>query len=166
MNNIFKIKLKEYVVHLLPTLLRKSRMVTWLLCQIKPLEDLHKQFLRLRRESIYKIEHTPQVYSMVHVFNDAFDRWERRIRIEDGVYKQPVYFYEPTEAKPVHFYEAAENKGVYFLEPEELKVFDVDFIIRLPTDLKLTDAEMIRLRALCDFYRSPDKTYEIKYTDE
>lgn len=166
MDKVFKIKLNEYIVHLLPIALRKTRMVHWLLCQIKPLQNLHTRFMNLRADAIYKIDHTPQVYSMVNVFNDAFDVGLRRIRIVDGIYKSPVYFFEPEETAPVHFYEPEEDNAVYFYEPEELKLLDVDFIVLLPFGLNLTDSEMIRLRALCDFYRSPDKTYEIRYTDE
>lgn len=166
MDKVFNIKLNEYVVHLLPTVLRKTRMVHWLLCQIKPLQELHTKFMALRADATYKIEHTPQVYSMVNVLNDAFDLGQRRIRIVDGVYKSPVYFYEPEETSPVHFYEPEEENFVYFYEPEELELLDVDFIVLLPQGLSLTDSEMIRLRALVDFYRSPDKTYEIRYNDE
>lgn len=166
MDNVFNIKLNEYILHLLPINLRKTRMVHWLLCQIKPLQDIYGKFKTLRAESIYKIEHTPQVYSMVNVFNDAFDLAQRRIRIVDGIYKSPVYFFEPEETAPVHFYEPEEDNAVYFYEPDELILLDVDFIILLPFGLNLTPSEMIRLKALCDFYRSPDKTYEIRYSNE
>lgn len=164
--NVFNINIDKYIVHLLPTKLRQPRIIHWLLCLIKPVKDLYNQFFQYRLNAIYKIEHTPQSYSMVNVFNDAFDFASRRIRIVDGIYKAPVYFYEPEETNPVHFYEPIENNPVYFYEPEELENFDVDFIILLPFGLNLPPAEMIRLRALCDFYRSPDKTYLIQYTNE
>lgn len=163
MDNFFNINISQLVVHWLPVDLRKSWAVHWLQCLAKPFKDIYASFFLFRTNTNYKLDHNMQVYSMVNVFNDKFDNALRRIRIVDGIYKSPVYFYEPEENNPVHFYEAEENNPVIFYEPNELELLDVDFIIMLPLGLNLTDAEMIRLRAECDFYRSPDKTYEIRY---
>lgn len=161
MANYFIINFGEWIIQILPIKLRKTRMTAWLLAQIKPIETLYAQFLRFRNESIYKIDHTPQVFSMVNVLNDNFDIALRRIRIIDGEYKSPTYFYEPQEDNSVHFYEPTESSPIHFYEPQELLLLGVDFVVILPQNLGITFSEMTRLRALIDFYRLPDKTYEI-----
>ena len=72
-----------------------------------------------------------------------------------------VRFYQPEETKPVHFYE--EEPPVYFYEPGELENLDVDFVVVIPLALSLSEASIIRLRSLIDFYRLPDKTYTLRY---
>lgn len=164
MINFFNININEFVAHLLPVNLRKTRLVHWLLCLSFPFKNIYTLFTGFRNTTNYKLDHTMQVYSMVNVFNDKFDQSLRRIRIVDGIYKSPVYFFEPEENAPVHFYEA--TPAVIFYEPEELALLDVDFVILLPFGFVLSAAEEIRMRAECDYYRSPDKTYEIRIDNE
>lgn len=159
--NIYNVSLPRLVVHLLPIPLRKQGMASWLFTLTAPYKELLAWFKIFRRDSSYKILHTPQVYSMENVLNDAFDRQLRRIYIVDGLYKSAVYFYEPEENKLVHFFEIA--PPVYFYEPEELEKLDVDFVVVLPQGMQLSEAETIRLKSLVDFYRLPDKTYTIRY---
>lgn len=159
--NIYNISLPRLVLLLLPLPYRKQSWVSWLLALIAPFKELNVLFKIFRKDSSYKILHTPQVYSMENVLNDAFDPTLRRIYIVDGIYKAPVYFYEPDENKPVHFFEI--EPAVYFYEPGELEHLDVDFVVVLPLGMNLTDSEMIRLKALIDYYRLPDKTYTIRY---
>lgn len=161
--NIFNWSLPRLVVNFLVIEERKIKTVQWLFALIAPYKEMNSLFKIFRRAALYKIEHTPQVYSMENVLNDTFDSILNRIYITDGLYKSAVYFYEPDENKPVHFYEPAENNAVYFYEPDELQKLDVDFVVVLPNDMSLSDAEMIRLKSLVDYYRLPDKTYTIRY---
>jgi hypothetical protein len=159
--NIYNVSLPRFVTLLLPLSLRKTAMVSWLFALITPYKELLAWFKIFRRDSSYKILHTPQVYSMENVLNDGFDPSLRRIYIVDGLYKSAVYFYEPDENSPVHFFEI--NPQVYFYEPEELEKLDVDFVVVLPLGMNLPASEMIRLKSLVDFYRLPDKTYTVRY---
>jgi len=159
--NIYNLSLARLVVLLLPLALRKQQTVSWLFALITPYKDLNTLFKIFRKDSLYKIQHTPQVYSMENVLNDAFDPQLRRIYITDGLYKSAVYFYEPDENKPVHFFEI--EPPVYFYEADELNHLDVDFVVVLPSEMSLTEAEIFRLKSLVDYYRLPDKTYTIRY---
>ena len=159
--NIYNISLPRFVTLTIQILLRKPKMLSWFFSLTAPYKELLTWFKIFRNDSSYKILHTPQVYSMENVLNDKFDPSLRRIYIVDGLYKSAVYFYEPEENKPVHFFEI--DPPVYFYEPGELEHLDVDFVVVLPLGMNLTDAEMIRLKALIDFYRLPDKTYTIRY---
>jgi len=159
-SKVYDIDFEKLVIHFLPVGLRKSKMIAWLRSLVKPVSNIHRQFVNYRRDAIYKIEHTPQVYSMENVLNDAFDVQLRRIRIGDGAYRDGVYFYNPNENKPVLFYNPEENSPVHFYDGAQLFSLDTDFVVSVP--FELSDAQEIRMRSLIDFYRLPDKTYNIQ----
>lgn len=159
-SNVYNIDFNRLVVHFLPMELRQSKMIAWLRCLMKPVANLHTQFVNYRRGAIYKIDHTPQVFSLENVLNDAFDVQLRRIYIDDGAYRDGVYFYNPEEQKPVPFYDPIENAPVHFYAGSQLQSLDMDFVVTVP--FSLTEAQEIRMRSLIDFYRLPDKTYKIE----
>lgn len=161
--NIFNIDFYRLVANYLPIRKRTAEFMHWLFCLIEPVIRLHEQFMRFRDRTNYKLAHTPQVFSIENVLNDSFDRVQRRIFIEDGIYTFPVYFYDRAENKPVRFNDRAENDPIRFYDRSTLGQLGVDFTIVLPNGLNLSNAEMIRLKTLVDFYRLPDKTYTVTY---
>ena len=172
-DKIYTLDWKALGVHLLPIDLRKPKMAGWIQCLLKPIANLHTQFINFRRITVYKIDHTSQVFSLEKVLNDAFDQQERRIYIVDGVYRSALYFYNPDENEPIHFYNQEEDNAQYFYNPSELQNLDVDFVVVLPQSFgrdasrravsNEINAQELRIRALVDFYRLPDKTYEFTY---
>lgn len=162
-DNIFNIDWKKFIILMLPIGLRKPKRLYWLFSLIVPFRDIYNSFLQYRDKAIYKITHTPQVYSIENVLNDAFDNQERRIFIRDGIYRFPVYFYDRADDKPVRFYDRADDQPVYFYDRATLENIDVDFVVVLPLGLTLIASELIRLQSLIDFYKLPDKTYTITY---
>ncbi|CAG2532914.1 hypothetical protein MAR621_03108 [Maribacter dokdonensis] len=161
--NIFNIDFYRLVAQMLPLRRRRAQFMHWLFCLVEPIVQLHQQFMQFRDRTNYKLAHTPQVFSIENVLNDAFDRVQRRIFIEDGEFTFPVYFYDRTENKPVFFFDRADNEPVRFYDRKALGQLGVDFTIVLPNGLVISDAEMIRLQALVDFYKLPDKTYTVTY---
>lgn len=157
---VFEINFNNLVVHFLPMGLRKQDAIAWLRALVKPIATIHIQFINYRRASLYKIEHTPQVFSLEQVLNDAFDVQLRRIFIGDGAYRDGVYFYNPEEQKPVAFYDPEENAPVHFYDGSQLFSLDTDFVVTVP--FELTASQEIRMRSLIDFYRLPDKTYNVE----
>ncbi len=162
-DNVYSLDMDKFVLNLLPIRLRNYRLYNWLVSLVHPLKTLHGFFTTYRLNTNYKIEHTAQVFSMEEVLNDAFDSIQKRIYIEDGIYRFPVWFYDRADDKPVRFYDRADDQPVRFYDRATLQQLDVDFIVVLPNGLNLSDPEMIRLRALVDYYRLPDKTYEVTY---
>ena len=160
-SEVYDINFNRLVVHFLPIAHRNLVFIAWLRALVKPLVNLHTNFLNYRRDSLYKIQHTPQVFSLENVLNDAFDIQLRRIKIGDGAYRDGVYFYNPEENKPVPFYDPEENKPVYFFDGSQLLSLDTDFVVSVP--FELNEAQEIRMKSLIDFYRLPDKTYRISY---
>ena len=161
-NAIFNIDLDRFVTLLLPIPLRKAKMIQWLFALIAPSKQLYDLFKQYRKNTNYKLEHTPQVYSMQNVLNDTFDNTERRIYIKDGIYKSPVRFYDRSNDSPVHFYDRSDDQPVRFFDRADLLVLDLDFIVMIPAALVLGQSDMIHLKALVDYYRLPDKTYNIQ----
>ena len=166
-DRIYTLDINLLGIHLLPIDLRKPKMIAWIKSMLKPVGNLHTQFINYRRKTVYKIDHTSQVYSMEKVCNDKFDQAQRRIYIVDGVYRSALYFYNPDENEPIHFYNSAENNPQHFYNPGELQNLDVDFVVVLPTEFQFNfgagSPQNLRLKSLIDFYRLPDKTYEITF---
>jgi hypothetical protein len=159
-SKVYTTNFNRLVIHKLPLEERKPIFIGWLRCLVKPIANLHQQFVNYRRDAIYKIEHTPQVYSLENMLNDAFDVQLRRIYISDGAYRDGVYFYNPEEQKPVSFYDPEENAPVHFYDGAELFSLDMDFVVTVPFELNAS--QEIRMKSLIDFYRLPDKTYKIE----
>lgn len=152
---------------LLPTFLRGSRMVAWLNSLVKPVRELHTQFLAFRLDGIYKVEHTPQVYSMEKMLNEAFDPLEERIYITDGEYSEQLYVFSPEEEQPIYVFTIPEDQPVYvFAENDEANA-NTDFIVHLPLEFQSQFQQgsslRIRLESLVNYYRLPDKTYQITF---
>lgn len=167
-NRVYEIDWNTIALNLLPRAIRKPKFYAWFKALFKPSENLHTSFRAFRRQSNYKIDHTPQVFSIEKVLNDAFDQQLRRIYIQDGVYLEALYFYNPEENSPVHFYNES-DKAVRFYSESELLQLDVDFVVVLPATFENVNSEMafknspmyLRIVSLIDTYRLPDKTYEI-----
>ncbi|MEH6405777.1 MAG: hypothetical protein V7767_00705 [Leeuwenhoekiella sp.] len=100
---------------------------------------------------------------MENVLNDSYDFIARRIYITDGLYRSPLYLNRRIEDKPVTIYRREENKPLTLYRRSELKLFDVDFVVVIPASLNLQEPEILRMKALIDFYRLPDKTYTLTY---
>jgi hypothetical protein len=172
-NRVYNINWNTLGVHLLPMDLRKPKFSALLRSFFKPNQNLHTRFINYRREINYKIDHTPQVFSMEKVLNDSFDQIERRIYITDGFYLENVYFFNPEENSPIHFYNPEEpEEPPRFYDPSELAQLDVDFIVVLPfvagsranASFAPGTPQYLRLKSLVDTYRLPDKTYQIIYS--
>lgn len=161
--SIFNIDFNRLIGLLVPIRRRKPKMLHWLMALNAPVIELYNRFLQYRASTLYKLNYTPQVFSIENVLNDAFDRTQRRIYIEDGEYTFPVYFYDRNDDRPVRFPDRGEDGAVRFYDRSSLLVSDVDFTVILPQGLGLSNAEMIRLNALIDFYKLPDRTHTVTY---
>ena len=83
-DSIFNIDLRRFIVLMLPLTKRRAQWVNWLMCLTKPSRDLYGDFVAYRDSTLYKLDHTPQVYSMENELNDVYDITSRRIYITDG----------------------------------------------------------------------------------
>lgn len=165
-SQIYTINWGTLIQWLIPTFLRKPIHFNWLMSLAQPVMTLHAQFLLFRDKSNYKLQHNSQVCSMEAVLNDQFDPMLRRIRIDNGVVREPVWFWEPVENQPVWFYD--NNPAVYFYEQDYLAEELADFTVIVPSDLLTgnitADTQMERLmRSFIDYYKLYSKNYLINY---
>lgn len=140
---------------LLPTFMRKPKTRAYLLGLVRPLDTLYTLFMRFRRDTLYKLQHTGQVVLLQKVLNDRFDNEQRRIYIDDGIVNDPTYVYTNAEDKPVYL------GTQYIYTREELAYKDVDFTVVLPVGMTLSDEERIRMQSLINYYKLAAKTYRI-----
>lgn len=161
-NKITKINYSRLTRWLLPIDWRQLLMVQWLNLLIFPLKVLYSDFLNYRKKKLYRLSHNSQVCYMEAVLNDSYDSHLRRIRIQNGLFLQPVYFYTPPEERPVYF------GTQYFYDTVDLATEGADFIICIPEDLKpidtiALDSYLSDIKALVDSYKLASKTYYIKW---
>ncbi|MRJ11672.1 hypothetical protein EDL98_11425 [Ornithobacterium rhinotracheale] len=167
MNRIFNIDLPKLVLLLTPTFLRRARFKEWLVSLVYPLTSVQSTFQRLRREDIYKLEHTPQVCSLEAMLNDQFDIVERRIRIGETLKADPFFIFAENENTPKFI--DNENEIIYLNSYNENADTGSEFVVYLPfevwdrekTEEKLGKYRYYRIEALLDFYKLAGKKYKI-----
>jgi hypothetical protein len=166
MSNFYQINWYVLLRLLLNNRWRKPRLLDFLKGSFVVLSQLYTLFLSFRTESLYKVRHNSQIVYLENVLNDVFDPILRRIVIQNAVFKNPIYFYEPEENKEVFFYEPEDNQPVYFREPNEFVGDGVDFFVFVPPDLQPTNAQqeqnlLTRMNGLINYYKLYSKNYSI-----
>ena len=138
---------------LLPTFLRKEKMLAWLRALHFPLIKIVDDFNFNRNQNLYNLAHNGQVCYLRKALNDRFDVSERRIKITDGNRYKRQYIYTQGERKPKYL-------GVMYLRQNtDYADTGVDFIVEVPKGLKYNDYEM---KALIEFYKLASKRYKIQ----
>jgi hypothetical protein len=145
---------------LLPTFLRKNRMIAFLTANIKPLDSLYKN-------TLYKMQHTCQVISLEKMLNEHFavanynpnnHQNTKVITITDEYFPPENYIYMQAENPPSVDYD---NQDLWidvdniFLE-DDLPHFD--FVVNIPASITFIEAQ---LRAIIDYYKLAGKKYRI-----
>lgn len=166
MSNFYQFDWNILLKLLLPKALVKIKLMSFLTALVLPLRVLHLEFLRFRAASLYKMKFNSQIVYLENVLNDVFDPLLRRIVIQNAVFKNPIYFYEPEENKEVFFYEPEDNQPVYFREPNEFVGDGVDFFVFVPPDLQPSNGQqqlnlLTRMNGLINYYKLYSKNYSI-----
>lgn len=170
MDAIYTINWAALIESLMPLLNRDQLTLKWLNALIQPLVTLYLDFLNFRRSSLYKVSHNSQVVYLQKMLNDKFDDSLRRIRINNAVIKEPVWFYEPEDDKPVWFYEPEDNKPVIFYEDSDFNGDGVDFTVLVPSSLRpatatAEQAYITRMSGQINYYKLLSKNYTIVWID-
>lgn len=86
---------------LLPSLLRKPRLLGWLTALLTPLTQLYATFLAYAQASFRELSYNSQTIVLEGALNDQFDPDLRRIRIDNSdADLQPLYFNFRSEQQP------------------------------------------------------------------
>lgn len=164
---IYNIDFRALANLLTPVFLRTRKHIDWILVLLNPLRDVNFSFNKFRNDSIYRVTHNGQVYSLQAVLNDAYDKTERRIKIVDSLFIEPVYVYPEDDEKPVYIY--PENQGqTYVYDNSVFEESELDFIVLIPSDIKPfsendTRILEIQIRSLVNYYKLASKRYELRW---
>lgn len=147
----YNLKAQNLVLQSLPTFLRTGAIGSLLALAASELTDLNNALVANRNVSISKVSHNSQVCKLRKILNDTFD-YERRIKVMEGVLKEPKYIYTDAEQKPkwlgeVVIYTASETEGN-----------GIDFTVIIPSELKNYQVE---IKALVEFYKLAGKKFKI-----
>ena len=149
----YHLNINKLVELLLPTFLRKEKMLAWLRALHFPLVKVVDDFNFNRNQNLYNLAHNGQVCYLRKALNDRFDVSARRIKITDGNRYKRQYIYTQGERKPKYL-------GVMYLRQNtDYADTGVDFIVEVPKGLKYNDYEM---KALIEFYKLASKRYKIQ----
>ncbi|GIZ15276.1 hypothetical protein [Capnocytophaga catalasegens] len=159
------IDFEKLVGLLLPTFLRKRKMLAWLRMWVAPLKSLHYDFFQKRNAlngDLYRLAHNGQVCYLRKMLNDNFDPEKRRIRILDGNKFRRKYIYTRGENKPIYL------GKMYLRGRSDYADTGVDFIVEIPkevSELHRTEQNgaerFYAIEAYVDFYRLAGKRYKI-----
>lgn len=158
---IYTINYRKLVVWLVPQLLRKARMVAWLMALVSPMVWIYNQLLGLRKIILYKLTITPQVVYLEKMLNDRYDTSDRRIYINDGQEYTSLPVFQREEAKPVFMFRKTEEGVLQTLlyTKSETAQFTYDFIIHIPVFVSF---DVNELTALVNSYKLAGKSYKIQ----
>lgn len=118
---------------------RKPRILALLNAMAKPVILLYQDFLKYRKAKLYQLMITPQKCYLERLLNDRYDFTQRRIYIDDGLDKPPIYIYQNAELKPLYL-----GSKIIYTRGESGDLKD-DFIVFVPLDLVFENAEMTSL---------------------
>lgn len=154
---MFNIAYTLLVQWLIPVWLRQPFLVLLSLSSNYPLREGYNSFLNYRTKTLYTLAHNSQVCSMRGMLNDAFDRVQRKIVIEDYNFANTIFLYEDIENLDT----IIDDNDPLYLDADDA---GVDFVVVLPRGLftkQTIQAEMARMRALINFYKLAGKQYVI-----
>jgi hypothetical protein len=145
---------------LLPVRLRKTLTIRWLLCLIKPVQELYDKFCANRNNNIYTLTHNGQVVRLQVVLNDTFDPVSRRIYVVDDHIFDALYVYLPPETHQLWLGRISEVGATFYPNPQwlytrtEVAFSGYQFLVMVPVAIAIDAA---RMNALIDKYRLPSR---------
>lgn len=149
----YKVDYIKLGLELLPTFLRKPIIMAWVRVCFAPIIAIYDDWLVMRFDNLYLIEHTGQVCSLRKSLNDKFDPVLRRIYIGNGNVFDAKFIHTPAENKPQFL-------GTMFIfSRDETSDTGVDFNVFVPA--AIAAAQVYELKAHIDFYKEGVKRYTI-----
>ncbi len=152
----YSINFDKLVFLLLPTFLRKSKLVAFATVLVAPIKEMYNEFRKQQKRDWYRLNHNGQVFSLRKVLNDAFDNELRRIKIMDADEYERIYIYTPIENQPLYLNGENEDTKYIYTSSEYNNQFD--FVVVVPFGLAYNTYKMY---ALIDEYKLITKKYTI-----
>lgn len=149
----YNIDFYKWAVLLIPTWLRKSKMIAFTKSLVAPVVLLHSEFLRLKALDEFILNHNGQICYLRKALNDLFDPTLERIKIDNGNQFERQYIYTRAEQKPVYL-------GKMFLKDKtDYADTGVDFIVYVPIEILKT--RKVELQKWIEIFKKGTKKYKI-----
>jgi len=146
----------KFVKLLLPTFLRKPVILALLRSCVKPVKTIHTEFLELKKEWDYRLNHDGRVFSLEKVLNDKFDAVERRIYITDTDFQDDVYVGNVDNRDQVYI---SNGIDTIYIGSAPQYYAQADFIVHVPWHILFL--REIDIRSTVVTYKIAGKTYII-----
>jgi hypothetical protein len=157
-DHLYDIDFRRLSIWICTARLRNPTMAEWLAGMVTPLYARHRALLSYRARYLYWHYITPQVCSVERMLNDAYDTVLRRIRIVDGIERQPMILNTKPEGTLVELYTKPEDNPAILYTRGEIGAFSYDFIVEIPLGMPYVESEM---RALINRKKPLEKNYII-----
>ncbi len=166
---MFNVDFNLLIQLLLPSFLRKNRMIAVLNCLIAPVNALYDDFTSYRLRTLKRLEYTGQVIYLEKLLNDTFnlmDIYNSQIYIEDIADIEYDYLFNHSEAlSPMILYNSVgeTNPITKFINNEIELQTPIHFIVRVPILLfnSLGTSSISEMRALINLYKIAGKQFLI-----
>jgi hypothetical protein len=139
--------------------MRKSVIVAFLEVILSPLAALLKRLRQFRTTTYYWLNISAQVYSLERMLNDRYDSVGRRIRIDDGAFRDKIFIYTSPEQRDKYIYTKIENNPKFIYTAAEYGAVDVDFVIKIPGGVLFSEQEVT---ALVNKFKLVSKAFKIE----
>ncbi|MGC1471557.1 MAG: hypothetical protein WA775_03100 [Psychroserpens sp.] len=165
-NNVYIVQHLNALRLVLPTFLRKPKMIAYLGGLIKPSVTNYEKFIVDKDDAIYRVSHNGSVTRLQKVLNDKFDNAQRRIYILNVQRRDAVRLYNENAEKEVGLYTPAKNA----LRSSFNTADGADFTVHIPIEFQnpnnlLLNKFLIQLRAQIDYYKLFAKQYRIEWIE-
>ncbi len=156
----YRIDFGRLVNLLLPTMLRKPRLLAWLASLVSPVLWLYQQFLNYRLTSLQELSYNGQTALLEKCLNDKLDPNLRRIVIRNTtVFLDPLYLnFKIEQQPPIYSHRSSEGIPLYPFRSEDF-ANQVGFTVYAPG----LNAKDYPLNKLIQRFKIALVTYRIIY---
>lgn len=153
--------------NLIPTILRKARLISLLTVLLRPLEYLHGLFIGFKDKIQNHWKYSGQVFSLQKAIREYCDNNE--CNITDGEYLKEFFVPYNNDERLANYqvevpYDGTVEPQVNVLYAGFSQIEQSDFIVYLPARLK-GEIDEVGLRTLIDSYKIAGKFYKIVYKE-
>lgn len=149
----YKVDWDKLVLLLLPSMLRKPILFSYLKALLSPVASLHYNWKLMREANLNKLSYNGQRCYLRKALNDIADNELRRIYINEVPLLDESYIYQPEEN--LDFYLGTMWLDLDYSEQGET----VDFIVYVPAEV--LQNKINEINAVLEFYVLAGKTYKI-----
>jgi hypothetical protein len=140
----YTLQQRPLIKSLLPSLLRRPKMLAWLQALLSPLLVTYAHFVQHVKASSTELSYNGQTMLLEKALNDRFDPAFRRIRIiNSDTVLQPVYFNYASELQPMPVaYYASEGRPLLYLSRASEYANQLGFTVQVPRALAPQEAAL------------------------